>query len=236
MIHVTSNAPSFLTGSPAWLGLDTTAWWAIAGILVTAVIGAIGIVVAIRYGNRRGKVALLTEVTPLIPSNLAKKAELEVTYRNIAVANPHLVRITLVNVGPRDIGTSHFDGGRPLQITLSSPIFGLVSSNMPGRTLGSAVGGREIALTPGMLPRQRQWDVELIVDGNPEFDLDMPLLDTDVEWITQEREALLREAVLGSFARGLNGGIVGIFAQAFTEVARGVADVLIGKPRPRTRR
>jgi hypothetical protein len=57
---------------------------------------------------------------------------LAVTYRDFEVKDPYLLTLRLVNVGPSDVSTSHFDGGRDLVIELGCKLFGLLGP--PGAT------------------------------------------------------------------------------------------------------
>ena len=85
--------------------------------LIVAVVGIPAAVLATRqYGNRRRKLLFDWSATPLIRRR--ETEDIAVTYQGEPVKDPHILTLTIANVGPADIGSSHFDGGRPLRIDL----------------------------------------------------------------------------------------------------------------------
>ncbi len=107
------------------------------------------------------------------------------TYRDIPVKDPYLLTMRLVNVGPADVASSHFDGGRDLDIDLGCTMYGLLRPPTGDGTLttvSTAVGSSPgvISLQPGLLRRGSEWMVDVVVSGMPSPTLDNPLIDTDV--------------------------------------------------------
>jgi len=108
---------------------------------------------------------------------------LKLTFRDIEITDPHLVRLTLKNVGPTDIASDHFDAGTPLVIDLHCQrFFGLLGTGHPaGSTMTQSLGGPGlIEIRPVLLRRGDQWTIEAIIDGAPKPELSSPLIDTDI--------------------------------------------------------
>lgn len=123
--------------------------------------------------------------SPLIPQvQGVSSSHLAVTYRDVEVSEPHLLTLSLVNVGPADVASSHFDGGRDLTIRLGCTMYGLLHPPASPETLTTvttAMGSEgAIYLQPGLLRRGGEWMVDVVVGGIPSPELDSPLIDTDV--------------------------------------------------------
>jgi hypothetical protein len=111
----------------------------------------------------------------------AGKSHLKVTYRDIEVQDPHLVKITVKNTGPGDVASEHFDARKPLIIKLNCTMFGLTSTTHPTSTASSSIGAPAvICLGPQLLRRRETWVIEAIVGGQGEPELFSPLIDTDL--------------------------------------------------------
>lgn len=154
--------------------------WLAVGALVVAVIAIPVTFIATRnYGNRRRQVVFTCDSTALMPS--AHSDELKVTWRGQPVDDPHLVVFRLQNVGPADIASTHFDGGRDLVVRLNANFYGLISTTHREHTVAEAVGaGGVVRLKPVLLRRRDIWSFEALVSGPPRVELTGPLVDTDM--------------------------------------------------------
>ena len=134
-----------------------------------------------KYGNRRAKLRYDWLAEPLLPRTRPDEAsDIAVTYKDIPVPNPHLVRVIISNVGPRDIASTGFDQNKPLRIHADGKFYGVLSSSHR-ETLFPAIGGDfNVELQPTLLKRGDSWEVSVLVSGNLAPSLDSPLIDTDV--------------------------------------------------------
>src|ERR1700738_2649754 len=93
--------------------LSTGEFLTIAGIIVAAGIGLatiIGTVLATRrWGNGRRKLLFEYQSTALIPDASSRSTSLlKVTFRDVAVEDPHLLIVRLKNIGPADSSSAPF--------------------------------------------------------------------------------------------------------------------------------
>lgn len=160
--------------------VDQNDWLVIAAIVVAVLIGVATVAATRRWGNRRRRLLFAVEAVPLLPPG-KPDGLLQVTYRDFPVNDPHLVTARLRNVGPSDIATAHFDGGRPLILRLNCKLYGVTRSSHPQSTTLPAVGAQgDLKFVPQLMRRGEEWAIEAVVEGEPEPVLDSPLIDTDV--------------------------------------------------------
>ncbi|KQS69065.1 hypothetical protein [Modestobacter sp. Leaf380] len=179
--------------------------WGIVVGIIGSVIGVGGILAARQYGNRRRKVMFEWTASPLVPAaERDTGSRLAVTYRDIEVKNPYLLTLRLVNVGPSDIASEHFDGGRSIVIDLGCQMFGTLARPRGDLvTTVEALGAPGVVrLSPGLLRRGDEYAVEVIVSGRPAPTLTCPLVNTDVVEPPALRAQLAGSVTL-SFANGL---------------------------------
>jgi hypothetical protein len=152
-----------------------------------------------RWGNRRAVLTYTVEVNPLLPEADQTRG-LAVTYRDMAVPNPHLVTITLANSGSRDITSESFDAGRPLLICFTGTFYGLTaSSGSPSLTMpaiGTAGENAALEFRPKLLKRRESWTVSLIVGGAFEATVDSSLVDTDLRFVNPDSATYQRAIVM----------------------------------------
>jgi hypothetical protein len=165
--------------------VDASLWIAVISVIVAVLAIVASVWAARRYGTRRRKLLFEWSAAPLIPETRGDASpRLVVTYRDFEVKDPYLLTLRLVNVGPSDVATSHFDGGRDLVIELGCTLFGLLGS--PGgdgnlTTVTTAVGSDgPISLRPGLFRQGSAWSVDVVVSGRPDPRVNSPLIDTDV--------------------------------------------------------
>lgn len=173
--------------------LTTEGWLALGALIVAVVAIPITMWTTRRWGTRRRRLLFARESTPLIPTAPAGAGSLlKVTFRDLPVEEPHLVTLSLDNVGPVDVASGHFDAGRPVEIKLGCTLYGVVSSTHPRHTISPAVGTSDaiIGFPPMLLKRGERWAVEVVVSGTPNPNLVSSLIDTDIEeYITFTRMA-----------------------------------------------
>lgn len=185
-----------------WTNSD---WLTFASIVVGGVltIGAIafGIWAARRWGTRRGKLLLAYNVTALMPSGEPHK-DLGFTYKGFPLRDPQLVTLRLKNVGPHDITRDHFDQDTPLWVGLEATFMGLLRT---ASTIGPsprvtmwAIGteNAEIGFNPGHLPKNAEWTVELLTEGDAAPEMRGLLINTDIEEGESSSSKVLRELAL----------------------------------------
>lgn len=151
-------------------------------IAVTVVIGIATILATRAWGNRRRRLLLTWTSTPLLPVGRAD-GPLQVTYRDFAVPDPHLVTVTIHNLGPTDVTTSHFDSGSNVVINLQATTFyGVTASSHSDTTLSQAVGSQDtrVEMRPMLLRKGEAWTVEAVVEGDADPVVTSPLIDTDI--------------------------------------------------------
>lgn len=167
--------------------VETSIWVPAA---VALVVGVATVLATRRWGTRRRKLLFRYQSASLLPTD-SRPGLLEVTFRDIPVPNPHLVTIRLQNVGPSDVATHHFDGGRPIRVVLDCKFFGVTSTTHPSATVSPAIGSDGwIEMRPMLLRRGEEWAVEAVVEGDPAPTLQSSLIDTDVEQGGSARDQL----------------------------------------------
>ncbi|HEY0260908.1 MAG TPA: hypothetical protein VGC18_13775 [Lacisediminihabitans sp.] len=183
--------------------------------IVALFVAIAGIVVAVfatrRWGNRRGKLDLTFRSIPLIPEGV-RPGLLQLSFRDFVVENPHLVEISLVNVGPRDIASAFFDGGRPISIAFNQTFYGLTGVEGGAALFSPALGADApdaiVRITPLLLKRGESWNFTAVLAGVPEIDVDCPLIDTDLRLLKAggagEAEVNVRVSFLGLSAELLH--------------------------------
>lgn len=165
--------------SDTW-AVNRTEWLTLTAIVVTLIVGVAAVIATRRWGNRRRRLLFSYEVAPLLAEGSANDL-LQITYRDFPVRDPHLVTVRLRNVGPADVATGHFDGGRPFLVRLNCKMYGPTRASHPGATVSTAIGAEgKIELRPHLLRKGEEWVVEAVVEGSPEPEYESPLIDTDV--------------------------------------------------------
>jgi hypothetical protein len=191
----------------------TTSEWLALATLIVAIVGIPSTVLATRaFGNRRARLLFNCRAVPLLPEG-DQHGLVKVTYRDFDVADPHLVTISIANIGPTDIPSEAFDQGRGIRVDLKGTVFYGVVSVPPakerGEILSQAVGTDDgyIVLGPALLRRGAVWTVEVLVSGDPDPELTSSLINTDV--VRSEEDGLQVGFRVGSAALSASIPIVG---------------------------
>jgi len=161
---------------------------AIVAIVVAVAAGALGVWAARRYGNRRGKILLTWEYTPLMPSIPEDASgKLRVTYNDAPVTEPHLVLLRLQNVGSKDLTSGDFNEKQSLPVNLNCRVEGLLTSNRPQHVRAVQIEAPApkglIEIAPLLLKRRQVLAVTAIVSGRPRIEVEPdsePLINVDI--------------------------------------------------------
>jgi hypothetical protein len=195
----------------------------VAGFVLALVAIPVSVIATWHWGNRRRKILFAWEATALVPGAHGSPGELGVTYRGLPVNDPYLLRLSLLNAGPKDLATADFDNNQPLVIALDCTMYGLLHSSHPRSTLTNALGGEGvIKLNPVLLRHRDEWSVEAVVGGVPSPEIDSPLIDTAIITPSNRAELAVEVAgVIGSFPLPVFGGrVINAAAQALARKAR----------------
>jgi hypothetical protein len=200
--------------------MDTSDIIALVGLGIAVILGIGAILGARRWGTRPGRLLFDHDATSLVPQTAGPSGLLQLTFRDVNVPEPHLVRVRLVNVGPRDIATAHFDNGTPLSIDLGCTLYGVVNTSHPERTVSGALGSPAVLeVKPGLLRRMEEVLIDVVVSGEPNPSLVSSLIDVDVisgaafDWrrdlARTALEALVLALPFGGGARSLSDALIG---------------------------
>ena len=196
--------------------MNVLAWLGLAALIVAIVAVPITIWAIRRWGNRRRRVLITYEFTPLFP-NVPSEARnhLKVTYNDIAVDDPYLIRVRLQNIGPADIASDYFDARSHIVVKLNCKLYGLINATHPESTSSiTADSNGSIELAPILLKRHESWIAEAIVSGIPTPVPIVPLIDTDIldkgSYDTEVGNSFFMRAVyaVGKATPGLAGSVV----------------------------
>jgi hypothetical protein len=140
------------------------------------------------YGTRRAKIEIKVDWTQLLPD--AVDGMLAVTFRGEPIADPHLVKIAIKNVGARDVSSSMFNEGQPLSILFGVPFYGLTDFSPGLQTVKPAMFGAgtensSVGIVPGLLKRGGTWSLQAVIAGEPRARFVVPLVDTGVRYVTK---------------------------------------------------
>ncbi|MFE9235250.1 hypothetical protein [Cellulosimicrobium funkei] len=203
-------------------------------------LGALGLLVAVvgipttvwvtrRYaGGRRTKViASWTSVRMVRRANLEG---LEVRLRGAVLQDPHLITVTLRNLGPSDVATANFHGGNPLEIKLRGAravdLVGSTNATVPC-TLDS--DGERLLLGPAHIPTKGGRSVVLLAEGQPRTLSFGDLVDVDLE-CEAGTAVSLRGRRVGFWSLGRTAVTATAMLAAFLAVAT-MLSTLSGPPR-----
>jgi hypothetical protein len=111
----------------------------------------------------------LAEDTALLATTMLSPGQIEVLHEGQRLAEPRVVTVRFVSRGRRDIGSTDFDGGRPLVINLGVPIVKRLTietvPNMPEAAF--AVDGTRLLVGPCVVRKRQVMTITFLVDGGP---------------------------------------------------------------------
>ena len=148
---------------------------AITVALVALLAAVFGTIYARRalYPARRKLTLSALPPAPLLATNAASGAGIEVTHRGALLNSPHIVTISVENTGRHAIGSDQFDQERPISIDLGAPIKTILNtSTAPDNRMGfkQAVDGSVIHLGPDLLNPGKSIVLQTLTEGAPALD------------------------------------------------------------------
>lgn len=178
------------------------------GVAATVLAGCLGAWATWKFGNRRGRLLFTWEVVSLLEQG-GRPELLEVTYRDMPVPDPHLVKLQLVNIGPSDIASAMFDSGASIDVSLADCVFyGSVRTSHPGSFLMPAIGTKPaiVSFRPSLLKKREALEVTLVVAGGPTVEIAKdPLVGVDI--VERTRAEVLASGIAETAAAVLPFGL-----------------------------
>lgn len=174
---------------------------ALVSVVVAIAVGVVGVLAVRRWGVRRRQLVLMTTSSRLLLTDPTLGA-LRVTYEEKEVDDPYLLTLSLLNNGPADVATEHFDDRRPLRINLSQSVYGITGTSHPRFTATSDATNPKgyVDFGPSLIRRREKWTVEAIVSGKVTAEVENSIVDMDIiDGTTAARRQLRRNRfVLGA--------------------------------------
>ena len=195
------------------MNLDTflTVLTIVAG-LATIVVVPLAVVGLVQ--GRRRKLALQVGAEEVSLDRPLAHEKLKLTWDNVELSDARYVVVRVSNVGSGDLTSAMFDRGRPVSVTLSGcKIVGPVSEVADWKIDADA---NRLTFGPDLLKSRTSRAINLLVDGCPKFDWNLPLADVAVELVeglppttaSMERE----RSPGGRFFRAISAASVVLFA------------------------
>lgn len=194
--------------------------------VIFGVVGVLALLVAWRWRPRKTRLLFTWEGTRLLP-RVAASELIEVTFRGIPVQNPHVVRVTLSNPGPRDISADQFDRGAALEIHHGAVLLGVVATDGdPSLTIPALGSSDPLRLNPALLKAGETWAVDAVVEGPPSMSVRGRLANV----VLEERT---RSDVLQLAASATSETLIEILVNGLAAAIQSLSALLFG---PRRRR
>ncbi|MBF4514119.1 hypothetical protein ITJ66_16660 [Plantibacter sp. VKM Ac-2885] len=150
------------------------------------VVAVLGIIIATaltiyvyRRTNPKRVIRYRVEITPLLGQNPVS-SQLTVTLGPQAVANPHIVAITVWSSGRADISSQSFDGGVPMVFELGALIIEVNPASTPQDPPIVVRAQTQLELRPSLLRKGFQSHLQVVVDGAPTIGVTHALIDIPV--------------------------------------------------------
>jgi hypothetical protein len=106
---------------------------------------------------------------PLIHEAAPLSSKLTVNYERKPIARPHIVHISVTNIGKRDVPSTAFDQQLPLRIDLDAEIVAILDATPRPSTVSkpeASARGTELSIGPSLIPNHVTLDFLLLVDGS----------------------------------------------------------------------
>jgi hypothetical protein len=180
-----------------------TFWVAIAGVLVSLAIGLLAAWISLRSAPKRRLSYNVSDPVSLMTPDGAKHG-LEVRRGNQILADPYLVDVTLYSSGRQSITSEMYDGGRPLLLHLNVPIVALlkISKNPNEQAIPKyQISSSTLEVGPDVLAAQQRIIFSLLVDGQPNLEMESHLSDVRIKRQNPGAEQMARRfsfATLGA--------------------------------------
>ena len=118
--------------------------------------------------TRRRMVYKLEASAPLIHEAAPLNPKLTVNYERKQIVKPHIVHISVANIGKRDVPSTAFDRQLPLRIDLGAKIVAILDDTPRPNTVAkpeASARGTELNIGPSLIPNRVTLDFLLLVDG-----------------------------------------------------------------------
>jgi hypothetical protein len=143
-------------------------FWAASGTLAGIVVGVVSILVIWRQGNPVRSLRYGMSSSALLPGATQKMpGTLEVTWDGAVVQDPHVLELTLISRGRRDIASEDFDN-QPLQFNVGARILAVIKTSCtpePAAFHAFALDGDVLKVGPGLIVRRQTIRFTLLADG-----------------------------------------------------------------------
>jgi hypothetical protein len=143
-------------------------WVAVVSVAVTIIAATLGMWITWRADNPKQRLLFGMPVsTRLINADGDVRQELEVRRDDQVLTDPHIVEITLLNQGRRDIASSVFDQGRPLVLDVGVAVLDIlkVTTTSAHAVPITSVDGTSLRVGPDLIGRGQRIVFSLLVDG-----------------------------------------------------------------------
>ncbi|MFF3735152.1 hypothetical protein ACFYXM_33975 [Streptomyces sp. NPDC002476] len=133
----------------------------------------------------------MNKMTQLMsPSTGLSDGRLVVAYDGNVLANPYIVEIQMLNQTGKDIPANLFDSGAPITLDLGVPIIELIETGWEDWNDGSPVrhtpqatpSQSRLTMAPTLIPGHLMTTFTLLVEGEPDLEYAVPLIDVKVEF------------------------------------------------------
>lgn len=193
-------------------------FWAASGTLAGIVVGVISIYVIWRQGNPVRSLRYGMSSAALLPGATQKMpGTLEVTWDGSVVQDPHVLELTLVSRGRRDIAGEDFDN-QPLQFKVGARILAVLKTSCSPEPMAFhafSLDGDVFKVGPGLIVRRQTITFTLLADGPH------PVLSSPTEAL---RDVKLGKLSAESSRRRLHGNArIAVSAAAGAVIAAGLA-------------
>ncbi|MFI7283486.1 hypothetical protein ACIBOV_24810 [Micromonospora chersina] len=158
-------------------------WIALAGVLITLVVGAITLWISYRQAFPSRRIVFLAEGEPLAPHEDDQKSSVVIHYNGREIQSPYLVELAVGNDGKRDITSDDFNAKKPLVFDLNAPVVGILKyASKPAGTMKPDVSTSDtrLSIEPGLLSSRQLLVFSLLVDGEPRAEYAKPLINVPI--------------------------------------------------------
>jgi hypothetical protein len=157
-------------GLNSWFVSGT--FWAIAGVGVAIVLGAVSVWSQFRSSNPRRRLDWRWSAVALLHTEANASLDIEVRHAGERLDNPYLVTLEVVNRGRRSVRSEDFDGGRPIEFALGARPLEILKRNrrLSPNPIALSYGGAEqttlsLSIGPDVIERDDTVTVSVLVDA-----------------------------------------------------------------------
>ncbi len=173
-----------MNAASSWYGSGT--FWAASGVVVAFLTGtALVVVTYLAAFPKRRLLYSMTLAAPMTDHAGGIRDDLELLQRGSRLTDPHLVEIQLAGRGRKDIASSAYDNGEPIQLDIGVPIVKMLQSTSEPETLPIPKVTTErtkLRIGPSLIGRRQRITFTLLADGlRPRLTCESPLIDVKIE-------------------------------------------------------